>query len=195
MSFLNIESELKAKYIIGVDEVGRGCFMGPMVVGFCFFDARLMNISGLDDSKKLTDKTRRLLAPQIAAVTKFLMVRIPAEFIDLYGLNMSYLFACKQFSRYFDVDLGECEFLLDYGIKTPKEFLGQSFKKGDSKCYSIASASILAKVYRDNYMQNLQLLLPEFDPASHKGYGTAKHRDILSRVAPSYEHRLSFLKS
>ena len=195
MSFLDIESKSKSKYIIGVDEVGRGCFMGPMVVGFCLYHPDLEQLESLNDSKKLTDKVRRQLAPQIARLTRFLMVRIPAEFIDLHGLNMGYLYACKQFVRYFELNLDECEFLLDYGIKTPREFVGQSFKKGDSKCYSIASASILAKVYRDSYMQNLQLVLPEFDPASHKGYGTLKHRAILSTTAPSYEHRLSFIKS
>lgn len=195
MNFLDVEFKSKAKYIIGVDEVGRGCFMGPMVVGFCFFDPRLADIKQLNDSKQLTDKKRREIAPQVAQVTRFLMVRIPAELIDLHGLNLGYLFACKQFAEYFEIKFDECEFMLDYGIKTPKEFVSQQFKKGDSKCYSIAAASVLAKVYRDSYMENLELILPEFKPASHKGYGTAAHRAILSQIKPCYEHRLSFIKS
>jgi len=193
MSFIDLESKLQQKYIIGVDEVGRGCFMGPMVVGFYIYHNDLKQIDGLNDSKKLTAKKRAALCGDLKQTSKFLLVPIPSSFIDLYGLNLGYLYAFKRFCAYFNFDLSECMFLLDYGIKTPTLKYSQHFKKGDSTCYSIAAASVLAKVYRDNIMCNLEKLYPEFAPSTHKGYGTKKHRDILSQISPSVLHRLSFL--
>ena len=193
MSFIDLESKLQQKYIIGVDEVGRGCFMGPMVVGFYIYDKKLTNIKGLNDSKKLTAKTRESLCDTLKQSSRFLLVPISSSFIDLYGLNLGYLYAFKRFCAYFNFDLSDCMFLLDYGIKTPTLKYSQHFKKGDSTCYSIAAASVLAKVYRDNIMCGLERLYPEFSPSTHKGYGTKKHRDILSQINPSVLHRLSFL--
>lgn len=193
MSFIDLETKLQQKYIIGVDEVGRGCFMGPMVVGFYIYHNDLIRIEGLNDSKKLTAKKRAALCGDLKKTSKFLLVPIPSNFIDLYGLNLGYLYAFKRFCTYFNFDLNDCMFLLDYGIKTPVLKYSQHFKKGDSTCYSIAAASVLAKVYRDNIMCNLEKLYPEFAPSTHKGYGTKKHRDILSQTSPSVLHRLSFL--
>ena len=167
MSFIDLESKIEAKHIIGVDEVGRGCFMGPMVVGFCFYDKCLTEINQLNDSKKLTDATRRKIAPILKNKTRFFLVSIKSDFIDLYGLNMAYLYAFKRFFTYFDIKKSDCHFLLDYGIKLPSNLTHQHFKKGDSTCYSIAAASILAKVYRDCTMVNFDSLFPIFNSSSH----------------------------
>jgi len=195
MSFLDIESTLDYKYIVGIDEVGRGCFMGPMVVGFCFYNPSLQSIADLTDSKKLTAAKRTKIAPEIASKAKFLLVSIDSSFLDLYGLNMAYLYAAKRFCRYFNLNLEETYFLSDYGIKLPREFNARHFKSGDSLCYCIAAASVLAKVYRDNVMTGLELLHPNFSSSSHKGFGSKAHRDKIAELGPSKAHRLSFLKN
>ena len=193
----NFEYE-EAKYlegytaVCGCDEAGRGPLCGPVVAAAVILP-RGIEIEGLNDSKKLTEKKREKLFDIIKekAVAYAIAEASPEEIDDINILNASMLAmrrAVEGLSVKADFALidGNCS----RGFAIPTE----TVVKGDSLSYSIAAASVLAKVTRDRGCIELDRLYPEYGIAKHKGYPTKDHMDTVRAHGPSPIHRKSFLK-
>ena len=178
--------------ILGIDEVGRGPWAGPLVVGACVLgDAQ---IDGLTDSKKLTAKKREALAPVIQEKAAVGLGWISAEELDRIGLSKALCKACRDAVKQIKVPFheviidGTVNFLRD----TPLAGHVQVLKKADLLVPEVSAASIVAKVARDNYMYKLAEKYPEYGFEKHVGYGTAAHKAALEKYGPCPEHRKSF---
>lgn len=178
--------------ILGIDEVGRGPWAGPLVVGACVLgDAQ---IDGLTDSKKLTAKKREALAPIIQEKAAVGLGWISAEELDRIGLSQALCMACRDAVKQIKVPFheiiidGTVNFLRD----TPLAGHVQILKKADLLVPEVSAASIVAKVARDNYMYKLAKKYPEYGFEKHVGYGTAAHKAALEKYGPCQEHRKSF---
>ena len=179
-----------APIIAGIDEVGRGCLVGPVVAAAVILNPA-MPINGLVDSKKLTAKRRELLAKQIK--TKALAWAIgraePSE-IDQYNILQASLLAM---ARAYAMLAVKPERVLVDGNQYPKiDCPGECIVKGDSLIPEISAASILAKVNRDSEMELLDKLYPGYDFARHKGYPTKLHLQNLDRLGITEQHRISY---
>ena len=194
-SFSEEESLLQQGYrlIAGVDEVGRGALAGPVAAAAvilphpCPFPwAKLVR-----DSKLLTPSQRQELARHIKEkATAVSVAMVEVDYIDKIGIAKASLEAMRQAVA--QLSLSPQYLLVDY-LKLPGIALPQKgIKNGDSLCFSIACASILAKVARDQRMRELDQLYPGYGLASHKGYGTAQHLACLRRLGPCPIHRHSF---
>ena len=178
--------------VCGVDEAGRGPLAGPVCAAAVILPVNL-EISGLTDSKKLTDKKRRELFPVI--LEKAIAYGIgyaSCEEIDEINILQATFLAMQ---RAIDQLEGKADFALldgnrekDFGIPV------RTVVKGDSLSASIAAASILAKVSRDNLMLEMAETYPEYGFDVHKGYGTKAHYDALRAHGPCPIHRMTFLK-
>ena len=190
-----IEDELLEQgitMICGVDEAGRGPLAGPVCAAAVILPPHL-ELPGLNDSKKLTDKKRRELFPMIKehAVAWGIGFASEAEIDELNILQATYL----AMQRAIDALEGKANFALIDGNRS-KDF-GLPLKtvvKGDSLSASIAAASVLAKVSRDDIMMEMAEKYPEYGFDIHKGYGTKAHYEALCRFGASPIHRATFLK-
>lgn len=178
--------------VCGCDEAGRGPLCGPVVAAAVILPEGEI-IEGLDDSKKLTEKKREKLYDIICerATAYAIAEASPAEIDEINILNASMLAmrrAVEALPHPADFALidGNCS----RGFNIPTE----TVVKGDSKSYSIAAASILAKVTRDRQCAQLDAKYPEYEIAKHKGYPTKVHMDAVRKYGPSPIHRKSFLK-
>ena len=186
------ENELYSKgvnYIAGIDEVGRGPLVGPVVTAAVilpkdFYDERI------NDSKKLTEKKRELLYDVI--MENALSVGIGIKDNNVID-EINILEATKKAMLEAIDNLSiKPEHLLIDALKLDTDIPQTSIIKGDSKSESIASASIIAKVTRDRMMIELDALHPEYDFKHNKGYGTKKHIEALYKYGALKEHRKSF---
>ena len=178
--------------ICGVDEAGRGPLAGPVCAAAVILPPNI-EISGLNDSKKLTDKKRRELFPVIKekAVSYGIAFASHAEIDDINILQATYLAmerAIAQLSVRPDLALIDGNRAKDFGIPV------QTVIHGDSLSASIAAASILAKVTRDDYMEQMAKEYPQYGFEIHKAYGTKAHYAALAEFGPSPIHRKTFLK-
>lgn len=178
--------------ILGIDEVGRGPWAGPLVVGACVLgDAQ---IEGLTDSKKLTPKKREALAPIIREQAAVGLGWISAEELDRIGLSQALCKAARAAVKQIKVPFheiiidGTVNFLRD----TPLASHVQVLKKADLLVPEVSAASIVAKVARDEYMYQLAKKYPGYGFKKHVGYGTAAHKAALEKLGPCPEHRKSF---
>ena len=178
--------------VCGVDEAGRGPLCGPVVAAAVILPQGLI-IEGLNDSKKLSEKKREKLYDIIIekAIAYGIAEASPAEIDELNILNASQLAmrrAVDKLSLKADFALidGNCS----RGFSIPTE----TVVKGDSKSYSIAAASILAKVTRDRGCIELDKEYPMYNIAKHKGYPTKEHMDAVRQYGPSPIYRKTFLK-
>lgn len=178
--------------VCGCDEAGRGPLCGPVVAAAVILPKGEI-IEGLDDSKKLTEKKREMLYDVICerAVAYAIAEASPEEIDDVNILNASMLAmrrAVEGLSVKADFALidGNCS----RGFNIPTE----TVVKGDSKSYSIAAASILAKVTRDRQCKELDALYPQYGIAKHKGYPTKDHMDAVRKYGAAPIYRRSFLK-
>ena len=178
--------------ILGIDEVGRGPWAGPLVVGACVLgDAQ---IEGLTDSKKLTPKKREALAPIIREQAAVGLGWISAEELDRIGLSQALCKAARAAVKQIKVPFheiiidGTVNFLRD----TPLASHVQVLKKADLLVPEVSAASIVAKVARDEYMYQLAKKYPGYGFEKHVGYGTAAHKAALEKLGPCPEHRKSF---
>ena len=191
-SFELIAQQSGAKFIAGIDEVGRGALAGPVVAAAVILD--LNNIpDGLDDSKKLSARTREKLDIEIrATATAFSIGRIEAEEIDriniLQATKKAMIAAIKALSPTPDYLLIDALRLQELNIRQ------EAIIKGDAKSVSIAAASIIAKVARDSWMKEYGEEFSEYNFASNAGYGTAFHLSALRQHGHSSIHRLTFRK-
>lgn len=174
--------------IAGVDEAGRGPLAGPVTVAAVILkDA----ISGLDDSKKLTEKKRLLLFDEIKEkAISWSIVHVPVSQIDQINILQATLLGMQQ-----AVEQLKCvpnKVLVD-GNKTPNFGIdSEAIVGGDGKIAAISAASILAKTSRDRLMLDLDEKYPNYGFAQHKGYGTKQHLQAIETYGPCACHRKSF---
>lgn len=175
----------------GCDEAGRGCIAGPVFAAAVIFPSDYRN-PRIDDSKKLNSKTRRLLRQEVEsdALTYGIGVVDEQEIDRINILNASILAMQKAVDKLRPVP----QHLIVDGnrFKAWKEVPHQCIIKGDSLYISIAAASILAKTYRDEYMETLHSQYPAYDWLNNKGYPTRKHREAVLKYGPTVHHRRSF---
>ena len=178
--------------ICGCDEAGRGPLCGPVVAAAVILPKGL-EIEGLNDSKKLTEKKREALYEVIKekALAYAIAEASPEEIDDINILNASML-AMRRAVDALDIpaDFALIDGNCSRGFNIPTE----TVVKGDAKSYSIAAASILAKVTRDRQCIELDQAYPEYGIAKHKGYPTKDHMDAVRKYGPSPIYRKSFLK-
>ncbi len=178
--------------ILGIDEVGRGPWAGPLVVGACVLGD--VQIEGLTDSKKLTPKKREALAPVIREKAAVGLGWVSAEELDRIGLSQALCKAARAAVKQIKVPFheividGTVNFLRD----TPLAGHVQVLKKADLLVPEVSAASIVAKVARDEYMYKLADKYPGYGFEKHVGYGTAAHKAALEKLGPCPEHRKSF---
>ena len=178
--------------VCGVDEAGRGPLAGPVVAAAVILPPHL-EIPGLNDSKKLSDKRRRELFPVIKeqAVAYGIGVATHEEIDEINILQATYLAmeqALVQLNVKPDLALIDGNRAKDFGIPV------RTVVKGDSLSASIAAASVLAKVTRDDMMLEMAQQYPGYGFEIHKGYGTKAHYTALTELGASPIHRMTFLK-
>ncbi len=193
----------KIKYIVGIDEVGRGPLAGPIC--FCAFkmpvkfDAK--KFGTIKDSKKLTALNREAIFSMLQILKKdkkvdYALAYESAKSIDKIGLSRAVKNCIEKALKNLKIKPNECSILLDGGLKAPEIYKNQkTIIKGDEKERAIAFASIIAKVSRDALMKKLAQKYPKYGFEIHKGYGTKKHRELIIKFGLSFEHRESFCKN
>ena len=176
--------------IAGVDEVGRGCLAGPVVVAAVILDPN-RPIKGLRDSKKLSAKKRDELAQEIKEkALAWSVAAMGPEVIDKINILQATLEAMKAAVEKLPV---EPDFVQVDGNKLPKwKWLSEAIVKGDDKVEWISAASIIAKTTRDAYMCKIAKLYPQYGFEHHVGYGTAEHIKALKAYGPTPIHRKTF---
>jgi len=185
--------EIKARdkgygFVAGVDEAGRGPLAGPVVAAAVVLTPSAV-LEGLDDSKKLSPAKREELFPKIQAMAHGVAVVNP-EVIDEINILQAARLAMKQAVEKIlsTPDL----LLIDGNQKIDSPIKQWVIVKGDAKSFSIAAASILAKVTRDRIMEDYHHLYPQYEFARHKGYGTQLHRELIAEHGPCPIHRRTF---
>ena len=178
--------------VCGVDEAGRGPLAGPVCAAAVILPADI-EIPGLNDSKKLTDKKRRELFPVICekAIAYGIAFADHAEIDEINILQATYLAmerAINQLSVKPDFALIDGNRAKDFGLPL------ETVVGGDGRSASIAAASVLAKVTRDDYMLKMAETYPQYGFEVHKGYGTKAHYAALAENGPCPIHRMTFLK-
>lgn len=193
-----IEEEIynkeNVKYICGIDEAGRGPLAGPVVVASVIMPKDSM-IEGVNDSKKVSEKKREKLYEEITntAIAWGVGIIDQREIDEINILNAT--------KKGLTNSLKELEIkpdLILVDALTNIDTLGipyRSIIKGDAKSYSIAAASIIAKVTRDRIMRQWDELYPEYGFEKHKGYGTKMHIDAIKEYGPCPLHRKNFIKN
>ena len=181
-------------YICGIDEAGRGPLAGPVVVAAVIMPKDSF-IEGINDSKKVSEKKREVLYDEIISnCISYGVGIIDHEKIDeiniLEATRLGVKESIEQLSQKPDIILVDALTKIDtHGIPY------KSIIKGDAKEYSIACASIIAKVTRDRIMRQWDEVYPIYGFAKHKGYGTEEHRRIIKENGPCIIHRKTFIKN
>lgn len=176
---------------VGCDEAGRGCLAGPVFAAAVILPQNYEHPL-LHDSKKLTDKQRKLLRPQIEqdALAWAVGIVTHTEIDSINILQASFLAMHRAIEK---LQLVPEHILVDGNrFKQYKNIPHTCIVKGDGKYMSIAAASILAKTYRDDFMEAIHAEYPHFDWDSNKGYPTQKHRDAVREFGLSPHHRKTF---
>jgi len=176
--------------VIGADEAGRGPLCGPVVTAAV---SLFSEIPGVNDSKKLSEKKRLELVPQIIHNSFWAVYSVLPAVIDemnilhasLYGMSL----CAKRIMRKTEQN---CMVMIDGNKKTGQFENEIAVVKGDAKSMNIAAASILAKTYRDRIMDKWDKIYPEYHLSSHKGYPTEEHYEILRKIGPCEIYRKSF---
>ena len=179
--------------ICGVDEAGRGPLAGPVYAAAVVFDDYNI-IKGLNDSKKLTAKKRELMFDEIikTASDYAICFATPDEIDEINILNATFLAMCRCVEKLKGADFALVDGNMIKGLSIPSKCI----VKGDGKSYSIAAASVLAKVSRDRYMDGLHEKYPQYNFIKHKGYPTKEHYELLREHGVIDEiYRKSFLKN
>ncbi|HTQ86830.1 MAG TPA: ribonuclease HII [Candidatus Solibacter sp.] len=175
--------------IAGLDEAGRGALFGPVVAAAAILDPRRV-IRGLDDSKKLSPDRRAELAPLIRErAVAWAVAQVEAARIDAWNI----LQASRQAMTLAIAQLAvPPDYLLLDAVKLDLALPQKSLIHGDARSVSIAAASILAKVARDQLVEQLDASYPQYNLRSNKGYGTPDHLEALRLHGPTPLHRFSF---
>ena len=194
---MNYEYEKQAiaegfKCVCGIDEAGRGPLAGPVVAAAVILPKGMV-IPYVNDSKKLTERRRELLYPEIMEKALAVGVGIVSpERIDEINILQATYEAMRQALSQLPV---RPDVLLNDAVRIPGVDIPQvPIVKGDAKSISIACASVIAKVTRDRMMVEYDQLYPEYGFAGHKGYGSAAHMEALRQIGPCPIHRRTFIK-
>ena len=181
--------------IVGIDEVGRGPLFGPVVAAAVILP-KGCRLQGLTDSKKLSEKKRNELDVEIrACAVAWAVAAVDAETIDRINIRRASLEAMRRAVEMLaqGPDLPLPDFLLIDGRDTIEwDCPQQAVIQGDATSYSIAAASVLAKVHRDRMMVEFDAAFPGYGLARHKGYCSAEHMEALRLLGPMPLHRRSF---
>ena len=181
-----------AKYICGVDEVGRGPLAGPVTVCAVIMDLDKI-VDGVDDSKKLSEKKReKLFDPIVNAAIAKSVVSLDNEYIDEVNILNATKDAMKRAIESLDV---RPDVVLVDAVNLDIPYTTHAIIKGDALSYSIGCASIIAKVTRDGFMKKLDEVYPGYGFASNKGYGSAQHIAAIKEKGPCPVHRRTFIKN
>lgn len=189
---LNLENELKKqgfKYVVGVDEVGRGSLCGPVVASAVYIPDDF-NIIGIKDSKKLSKKNREKLYKEITTYCPYSIGMVSEKKIDEINIKQATMLAMKLAIS----DIESADFALIDGSNIPSglNICAKAITRGDTISASIASASIVSKVFRDNLMRMLHDFYPMYGWNTNVGYGTFKHRSAIIHYGPCEYHRKTF---
>ncbi len=188
---LEIDLIRSGKYsqIVGIDEVGRGCWAGPVVVGAYLFSESTIVIPGVNDSKLLSVRQREEGASVLQKVSSHVLLWKQAPDIDQLGIAVAIEELIAEICDLFPSSTG---FLVDgkFSRQFPANVI--TVVRGDRMVYSVAAASILAKVARDAWMKDQDKNFPEYGFGQHKGYGTKAHMQALSNHGVTALHRRSF---
>lgn len=213
MSFPDLKNEKglweKGYTVIGIDEVGRGAFAGPLVVGAVVFKPNLnqdyvkrLESLGINDSKKLNKHQRETLAKVIRNICfAYEYGTINVGIINKIGIGKATHMAIRKVvkniceknkfdKKFLLIDAFYIKHIKGVGLKNQKGII-----RGDELSLSIASASIIAKVKRDKYMEKLSPLYPVYKFKMNKGYGTANHRSAIIKHGSSEIHRNAFVNT
>lgn len=179
--------------VAGIDEAGRGPLAGPVVAAAVILD-RKKDVSGINDSKKLSEKKRNLLYSVITKEALAIGIGVVDEAtIDLINIKNATHLAMKKAIENLKLEpdflLIDAESLKD--IKIPQ----LAIIKGDCRCFSIAAASIIAKVERDRIIVSYESIYPGYGFARHKGYGTKEHFECIRKYGLLPIHRRTFTKN
>lgn len=196
------------KYIVGIDEVGRGPLAGPVTVCVVVCEEityKILKLSKIlpavgKDSKKIKEKDREKFVKVLEDLKKqkkinFSINHVSNTIIDTRGISFAIKKAMELGISKLKLNSKNCEIRLDGGLKAPKDFKQKTIIKGDEKEKIIAWASILAKVSRDKLMKNVCKKFPNYSFENHKGYGTLRHREAIKKYGITKFHRVSFCKN
>lgn len=187
------------RYIVGIDEAGRGPIAGPVAVGAVKLALTDYHGESIRDSKQLPQHKREaafleLLEKQKAGTIRFAVSMVSHTTIDAKGLTYCIDMALKRCLKKIDANPNECLVLLDGGLRAPAAYAQKTIIKGDERVYPIALASIAAKVRRDALMRRMSARYPYWGFEQHKGYGTSEHYKQIKKHGCCTIHRMSFLK-
>lgn len=179
--------------VCGIDEAGRGPLAGPVCAAAVILPDGV-EINGLNDSKKLTEKKREALFPVITAQAEAYGIGWASEReIDQINILQATFLAMARAVEALSIPADFA--LVDGNRMPPLPIPGETVVKGDGKAACIAAASVLAKVSRDRALRELDQKHPEYGFAQHKGYGTRAHYAAIKQYGLLPEHRRSFLKN
>jgi ribonuclease HII len=189
------------RYIVGIDEVGRGPLAGPVTICACKVSAtfNFKHFRGIKDSKQLTPEKREGWFLKISDLKEkgeldFAFASVSAAEIDSMGIVPSIRMAMARSLETLKLDPSTTRVLLDGALKAPVEFVMQeTIIKGDEKIPVISAASIVAKVMRDRHMEEQAKVYPGYGFENHKGYGTDEHCRNIRKLGATPIHRTSFL--
>ena len=178
------------KQIAGIDEAGRGALAGPVIAAAVILPTHC-SIKGLRDSKQLSPKQRAHLFDEIHNIAVSIGVgSADHRVIDRLNVLEATLLAMQEAVEKLTVPP---DYLLVDGLDLPEvDIVGQAIPKGDSQSYSIAAASVIAKITRDRLMVELDRTYPNYGFSRHKGYPTSQHRQAIAQFGASDIHRRTF---
>lgn len=190
---LDYEKRYENLLIAGIDEAGRGPLAGPVVCACVIMPLEEDKIiEGIDDSKKLSPKKREMLYEKIIKTAlAYSIVEIDEKTIDLINILNATKLGMKKALESLEI---LPDIVLIDAVKIDTLVKQENIIKGDTLSYNIAAASILAKVYRDRLMCELDAKYPQYNFAKHKGYGTKEHLLLLKKFGKCPLHRDSFIK-
>ena len=191
-SIEKLKNEQGCLHVCGIDEAGRGPLCGPVVAAACILPIDV-DIPKLNDSKKLSPKTRLALFDEIREKAIAYSIGYgTVEEIDEYNILEATLLAMRRAVE--GLQVKPDYLLVDGNVFRDFDFPGESVIKGDATSSSIAAASILAKVTRDLLCDELDALYPEYGIAKHKGYATKDHMNALRQYGPTPIYRTKFIR-
>jgi ribonuclease HII len=190
----------RIKFVLGIDEVGRGPLAGPVGVGVVAvsssFDTK--KLEGIRDSKKLSETQRNEWYNKLRAMKdlEYQVAMVHSKTIDTVGIVPAVQLATKRALQRLELNPSTCKVLLDGGLRAPNAYGNQTtIIKGDATEPLISAASILAKVTRDRYMVRDAKKYPAYGFEQHKGYGTKAHVSAIRRHGLSELHRETFCQN
>ena len=193
---------MKCKWIVGVDEAGRGPLAGPVTVGLVMvpsdFDWEL--VPGVRDSKKISEKKREVIYKRVTELNaqkklSFVVKSVSAKSIDSKGIAPAIRRSIEAGISDLECDPSSTFIKLDGSLHAPAIYDQETIIKGDDKEMVIGLASIMAKVTRDRYMVGQDAKYPQYGLATHKGYGTKAHMQAIAEHGFSPIHRQSYCKN